>query len=169
MSQDRAVQDRNARYLTIALTAGAMMISVYFWMLYLSVKTPTGQRAEALKGQIVETLSRQDAAWNAGDIEGFMQDYWKSEDLRFASRGDVKRGWQVTFDGYMNRYPDKATMGELKFSDLEVQLLSARDALVFGRWELVRASDRPNGLFTLHMQKNDGRWLIMSDHTSSAP
>ena len=169
MSQDRAVQDRNARYLTIALTAGAMMISVYFWMLYLSVKTPTGQRAEALKGQIVETLSRQDAAWNAGDIEGFMQDYWKSEDLRFASRGDVKRGWQDTFDGYMNRYPDKATMGELRFTDLEVQILSARDALVFGRWELIRASDKPNGLFTLHMHKVDGRWQIMSDHTSSAP
>lgn len=160
--------DKNAQRLTIALTAGAMLISVYFWMLYLSVKTPKGERAEALKAQIIETLGRQDAAWNNGDIDAFMADYLKSDDLRFASGGNVKRGWQATIDGYKARYPDKAAMGRLAFTDLEISLTSATDALVFGRWELTREADTPGGLFTLHMRKVDGRWIIMSDHTSSA-
>lgn len=120
-----------------------------------------------IDSEIRTVLAKQDAAWNRGDIPVFMEDYWKSEDLRFASGGKINRGYQATLDGYLTRYPDKATMGTLAFTDLEIQAMSATDALVFGRWELERAEDKPGGLFTLHMRKIDGRWKIMSDHTSS--
>lgn len=118
--------------------------------------------------QISKTLTRQSKAWSAGDIDAFMQDYWKSDDLRFASGGTVKRGWQTTSDRYKTRYPDKATMGSLAFSDLEVEVLAPTHALVFGRWTLTRDGDAPTGLFTLHMEKQNGAWKIVSDHTSSA-
>ena len=88
--------------------------------------------------------------------------------MRFASGGNVNRGWQATIDGYKTRYPDKATMGTLSFTNLEIDVFSAQDAMVFGRWQLQRADDKPGGLFTLHMQNQDGRWIIVSDHTSSA-
>ena len=65
-------------------------------------------------------LEHQQAAWNSGDIAGFMQAYWKDDGLTFSSGGRVTRGWQSTFDGYKKRYPDQATMGQLTFSDLEV-------------------------------------------------
>ena len=121
----------------------------------------------AIKAEITSILSAQDAAWNAGDIDAFMQDYWKSEDLRFASAGNINRGWQATFDSYVKRYPDKATMGELSFSDLEIKVLSHEYVQVFGHWKLVREKDTPGGLFTLLFHKIDGKWLIVSDHTSS--
>lgn len=123
--------------------------------------------ARSEKRRIVDVLTRQSAAWSAGDIDAFMQDYWKSDDLRFASGGTVKRGWQTTSDRYKTRYPDKATMGTLAFTDLDVEVLSPQHALVFGRWTLTREGDAPTGLFTLHMEKQNGHWKIVSDHTSS--
>ena len=122
-----------------------------------------------IEADIRTTLTEQSAAWNSGDIEAFMQDYLKTDALRFASGGNVNRGWEVTLRRYQSRYPDRAAMGVLTFSDLEIEVVSAQDALVFGRWALQRDADRPNGLFTLHMKHIDGAWVIASDHTSSAP
>ena len=119
------------------------------------------------KNKIIQMLHAQDAAWNAGDVDGFMAHYLASEDLRFASGGKVKRGWQATSDGYKKRYPDKATMGKLAFNNLEVKILSHDYAQVFGRWELTRRHDKPGGLFTLLLNKVDEEWVIVSDHTSS--
>jgi len=124
--------------------------------------------AATIKTQIKETLARQDTAWNRGDIDGFMEDYIKDESLRFASGGNIRRGWQATIDRYKLNYPDKAAMGTLSFTDLEITVITAQDALVFGRWKLDRAEDTPNGLFTLHMREQGGNWVIASDHTSSA-
>lgn len=121
----------------------------------------------AIKEDIIQLLKVQDKAWNAGDIDKFMDDYWKSDDLRFASAGNVSRGWQATLDGYKERYPDKSAMGTLSFADLEIKVLSAEYAQVFGRWRLDRENDTPGGLFTLLMQNRDGKWMIVSDHTSS--
>lgn len=124
--------------------------------------------AASAEAEIRNVLAVQDAAWNSGDIDGFMEHYIKSEDLRFASGGNINRGWQATIDGYKNRYPDKTAMGTLSFTDLEVDVLSPDDALVFGHWKLTRAADMPSGLFTLHMKRVGGQWVIVSDHTSSA-
>jgi len=116
---------------------------------------------------IKDVIKGQAAAWNRGDIDGFMEDYLKSDDLRFASGGTIALGWETTKARYKARYPDKAAMGRLDFTDLEVTSLSKADALVFGRWTLIRESDAPSGLFTLHFKNVNGQWVIVSDHTSS--
>lgn len=118
---------------------------------------------------IVKTLQNQTKAWSKGDIDKFMTYYEETEDLRFASGDTVTRGWQTTLDRYKERYPDKAAMGALSFSDFEVEFISKTDALVFGRWTLSREQDAPTGLFSLHMKKFGRDWKIVSDHTSSAP
>jgi len=118
--------------------------------------------------EITDTLQTQARAWNNGNIDAFMQDYWRSDDLRFASGGNINTGWDATISGYKARYPDKAAMGQLDFTDLDVKLLSGSDALVFGHWRLTRENDSPSGLFTLHFKKINGDWKIVSDHTSSA-
>ena len=121
----------------------------------------------AVKTEITDMLHVQDEAWNAGNIDGFMAHYLRDEDLRFASGGNVNRGWQATIDGYKTRYPDKAAMGTLSFKDLEITVLSDEYAQVFGHWELERTHDKPGGLFTLLLRKTGGKWVIVSDHTSS--
>lgn len=108
--------------------------------------------------------------WNAGDIEGFMDGYVRGEGLRFASGNTVHRGWQATLDRYIATYgEDRESMGHLAFEDIEIDLLAPDAALVFGRYRLTRKGGESDGLFTLLLRRIEERWLIVADHTSSAP
>lgn len=118
--------------------------------------------------KILALLEAQDEAWNRGDIDGFMAGYWQSEDLRFASGGDVTRGYAGTLARYKARYSDRALMGTLKTTDHEIILLSPDAAVAHGRWQLTREKDTPGGLYTLVLRKSDGAWVIISDTTTSA-
>lgn len=116
--------------------------------------------------EIERTLREQDAAWNSGDIDGFMAGYWQSPHLTFSSGDTVTRGWTPTRDRYRAKYASPQLMGRLTFSELEITPLGRDHALVLGRWHLQR--DEPiGGIFSLVMRKNHGRWLIIHDHTSS--
>lgn len=124
--------------------------------------TSAGRRAHET---ITDILRRQAAAWNAGDIETFMQSYERSPRLTFSSGGKVTRGWQSTLDGYRKRYPTRESMGRLTFGDLEITELGDQAALVLGRWRLDR--EQPiGGTFTLVFTKKGDRWRIIHDHTS---
>ncbi len=148
-----------------------ILFGLVFSMALGACNAPNPEASAVDKAQIVSDithmLSVQDKAWNAGNIDGFMEYYWKNSDLRFASAGNVNRGWQATLDGYKKRYPDADAMGTLSFKNLEIKVLSHEYAQVFGRWELERANDNPGGLFTLLLQKQNDNWVIVSDHTSS--
>jgi beta-aspartyl-peptidase (threonine type) len=116
--------------------------------------------------EIGAVLQLQAEAWNAGQIDCFMEHYWKSDDLTFSAGGKTTRGWQNTLDGYRQRYPTIEKMGRLTFDQLKVQALGEEAALVLGRWHLARAEDELGGNFSLIVRKIDGRWLIVHDHTS---
>ena len=113
-------------------------------------------------------LDQQVRAWNAGNLAAFMEVYDKSEKTRFASGGDISLGWQTVYDRYQKKYGSGATMGALRFSDLEITLLAPDAALAFGRWHLKRELDESSGLFTLVFRKTSAGWRIVHDHTSSA-
>jgi ketosteroid isomerase-like protein len=116
--------------------------------------------------QIPRVIHEQAVAWNRGDIDAFMQPYWKSPDLTFSSARGVTRGWQTVYDGYKTRYPTRADMGTLTFSDLTVRELGPRAALVLGRWKIDRGAPI-GGVFSLVWRMIDGRWVIVHDHTSA--
>ncbi len=125
--------------------------------------------AEAEVRAIRDVLERQVAAWNAGDIEGFMEGYARTDSLRFASGGSVRYGWQTTLERYRTAYPNRDAMGRLSFEDLAIRVLSPRWATAFGRWHLQREGDydEAGGLFTLILEKRPEGWRILYDHTSS--
>ena len=123
---------------------------------------------DPIKLRVEQVLATQAKAWNHGDIEGFMDGYSKSPGLRFASGDDVTHGWQSTLDRYKTRYPDRAAMGVLSFTDLDTTVLSTDAAVVFGRWRLDTAQGEPHGLFTLLFRKEADAWRIVADHTSAA-
>ena len=115
---------------------------------------------------IVKILEDQRVAWNQGDINEFMQVYWKSDSLVFLGRNGPKYGWQNTLDNYKKSYPDKKTMGLLIFNIHEIRILSKGNAFVVGAWMLKRETDEPNGFFTLLLKKIKGEWKIVADHSS---
>lgn len=122
------------------------------------------------ENKIISTIEKamhaQELAWNKGDIEGFMSSYWNSDSLKFIGKNGITFGWQSTLDNYKKSYPDKATMGELTFSIVSVELLSENNCYVIGSWNLKRKKGDVGGFYTLLWKKIKGQWVIVSDHTS---
>jgi beta-aspartyl-peptidase (threonine type) len=126
------------------------------------------KQANEDKAAIQKVLDAQVAAWNKGDLKGFMVGYWNSPDLSFSSGKEKTRGWQATYERYQKRYQSEGQeMGKLSFSELEIEMLSPDSAYVRGRWQLVTSKDKPGGLFTLIFKKLPEGWRIVHDHTSS--
>jgi uncharacterized protein (TIGR02246 family) len=121
--------------------------------------------AEDAAGEIRAVLAQQAEAWNRGDIDAFMEHYWKSDELTFSSGGQTTRGWKSTKENYQRRYPTREKMGRLTFSQLEITPLGNEAALVLGRWRLER-EEPVGGNFSVVFRKIDGRWVIIHDHTS---
>ncbi|QEC76043.1 YybH family protein [Mucilaginibacter ginsenosidivorax] len=118
------------------------------------------------KQAIANLMYTQEKAWNRGDVEGFMQGYWKSDSLVFIGKTGPDYGWQTTLDHYKKRYPGKVAMGQLKFTLLQVKVLDATNAFVLGKWHLKRIKDELGGYYTLWFRKINGEWKIVCDHTS---
>lgn len=114
-------------------------------------------------------LQEQAAAWNSGDIDGFMSHYWKSPNLSFSSGGDTTYGWQATRDRFAERYPDAATMGELTFELDDARKIDDKAVLALGRWHLKRSAEGGGpvgGNFSLFLKRFATGWKIVHDHTS---
>jgi beta-aspartyl-peptidase (threonine type) len=127
-----------------------------------------GDALGSIETQIRRVLALQLEAWNAGDIDAFMEHYWKSDELTFSSGGQTTRSWRKTLERYKERYPTRAAMGETSFTNLEVTPLGAGAALVLGQWQLRREGETIGGNFTLVFRRIDGKWVIIHDHTSLA-
>jgi ketosteroid isomerase-like protein len=133
-----------------------------------STGASTEQRSDQFVVEIRAIIQAQQEAWNRGDIDGFMNGYARSKSTIFVSEDTVTRGWQTVCDRYKKKYSDRAKMGTLKFSNLEITPLGADSAVALGRWELKRAKDQPHGRFTLIFRKTADGWRIVHDHTSAA-
>ena len=117
--------------------------------------------------EIKNIMQKQQKCWNAGDIDCFMESYWKNDSLRFIGSKGINYGWQTTLDNYKKSYPDKATMGKLTFEFEEINVFTATDAYVLGKWHLERVEkENVGGYFSLIWKRIDGKWVIVSDHTS---
>jgi uncharacterized protein (TIGR02246 family) len=118
------------------------------------------------ESKIRQLLTRQTEAWNRGDIEAFMQTYWKSDSLLFVGKNGVTYGWTATIKNYQKNYPNAAAMGKLSFNLVSVKRLSADYFFVIGKWQLQRTIGDISGHFTLLIRKINGQWLIVTDHSS---
>jgi beta-aspartyl-peptidase (threonine type) len=123
---------------------------------------------DAAKDAVRKVLDAQVAAWNKGDLPGFMEGYWQSPELSFFSANTKTAGWQATLERYRKNYQEggKKEMGQLSFKDLTIDVLGKDHALVRGRFELRMQEKMPTGLFTLILKKLPVGWRIIHDHTS---
>ena len=130
---------------------------------------PQSNKQDAkIAADVRAVLDAQVAAWNRGDIEAFMDGYWRSPQTSFVSGDHVTRGWQTVLDHYKKSYDSREKMGTLAFSELEITPLGKDAANALGRWQLTRAKDTPHGYFTLLFRRTPQGWRIVQDHTSAA-
>lgn len=115
--------------------------------------------------KVLDLMKAQELAWNAGDLEGFMEPYVKSDSLTFVGSKGITYGWNNTLQRYKTSYPDKASMGMLSFTIVKAEQLSPECIYVLGKWSL-KKEKAASGHFTLIWKKSRGDWKIVSDHSS---
>ncbi len=149
--------------LSLGLAAAALAAGVAGCTNVSEVSDKEGEQAIANVRKVVED---QQAAWNRGDIEGFMDGYAREETTTFVSGDNVRRGWQTVLDRYKQTYDTREKMGTLEFSELEFKPVSPFYVLATGRWALANVPNDPHGRFTLLFRRTNAGWRIVHDHTS---
>lgn len=143
-----------------------IVIPIVLVSLFFSCNTMKKIPSAEAELEIKNVMKMQEEAWSDGDVHQFMEGYWKSENLSFVGRSGINKGWQTTLDNYIKGYPTKDAMGKLSFEILEMNRISNHAYHMIGRYTLVRKEDKPTGLFTLIWKYIEGKWVIVSDHTS---
>lgn len=133
-----------------------------------------GGSQEMVAAEVTEMLHRSAESWNAGDLEGFLDDYWRSDALTFSGGTGVTRGWEAVRERYLRSYwAPGAARDSLRFEGLEVMPLGEDHALALGRYVLYRLeggeAETGTGQFSLVLRRVDGLWRIIHDHTSATP
>lgn len=128
-------------------------------------KTDFELKFSEIQNEIQTIMDKQKVSWNVGDIEGFMKYYWQSKDFIFQSGNRRLQGWDELLSMYQNNYGGE-NMGELDFTDIEIQVLSDELAYVLGRWKVTTKESVKEGLFTLIFRKFNEGWRIIVDHSS---
>jgi beta-aspartyl-peptidase (threonine type) len=141
-------------------------LPLILWKAVAAARCPTGNQG-ADSAAIEQVLRYQEAAWNRGDTEAFLEGYWHSPKLTFSGSSGTARGWDAVRVRYKKNYPDRETMGQLDFSDLEFTFLGTDAALVLGHWHLARAKGDVSGVFSLVWRRFPEGWRIIHDHTTA--
>lgn len=113
-------------------------------------------------------LETSAAAWNAGDLAGFMASYAPDESVTFVGHRELLHGWDAIRANYASFFEPGATRDSLRFEDMEIRAISDRHAIGYARWVLYGRERAPlSGPFTLVVERRDDRWVILHDHSSS--
>jgi hypothetical protein len=116
--------------------------------------------------EVRNVLAKQNAAWNRGDVDAFMVGYWENDSLMFIGKSGITYGYKNTLANYKRNYPDTTAMGKLTFTLIRVKQLSRKYFHVTGKYYLTRTIGDASGHFTLMFRKINGKWVIISDHSS---
>jgi len=108
-------------------------------------------------------MAAQEAAWDRGDIPGFMEAY--SDTICFHSPQGNTCGKQLVTENYLRSYPTPEHMGDLYLGIHEVVPAGADHAWLSGTWALNRHADTLQGAFALLWAKQHEGWRIVRDHT----
>jgi beta-aspartyl-peptidase (threonine type) len=127
--------------------------------------------ADSVVRAVRAVLDCQVRDWNRGDLDGFLDGYWRSTRVVFQSGADRFDGWDAMRARYRDRYKAKGReMGTLTFEGVEVEVLGPDSAFARGTWRLEMSDgSKPHGLFTVILRKLPEGWRITHDHTSTAP
>jgi len=137
-----------------------LFLSVFFTASFLANAQSRDEKA------IHKVLDDQNAAWNRGDIDAFMKGYWESDSLMFVGKSGVTYGYNNTLKNYKKGYPDTAAMGKLTFTDIKFKKLSKKYYFIVGKWYLKRSIGDVSGHYNLLLEKINGQWVIIVDHSS---
>jgi ketosteroid isomerase-like protein len=144
------------------------LLSLAFVICSSCTRSQSPQTSAKAETDIGRVLEEQSTCWSRGDLECYMQGYWKSDSLLFVGSRGLTYGWQQTLDNYRRGYPDASAMGQLTFDLKEMRALAPETMLIVGKWHLKRdiAEGDLEGHFSVIFRKFPEGWKIIADHSS---
>lgn len=138
------------------------------WLFDSLTSTPAPPESDGQ--QIYEVLLKMLDRWNAHDLEGHLEVYWKSPELLVVIDSEQFNGWQQLHDSYVNGYPDRNSMGYINPARIQIKLLKPDMALALTWWSISFPGSKQKvvGNTTMNLQKLDDGWKIVASHTSTA-
>jgi hypothetical protein len=120
--------------------------------------------------QVYELVLKMLDRWNAHDIEGYLETYWKSPELLVVVDSEQFLGWRQLHDSYLNGYPIRTAMGFIQPDRIQVKLLTPNLALALTWWSVSFPSSKQAliGNSTMNLEKFADGWKIVASHTSIA-
>jgi ketosteroid isomerase-like protein len=118
---------------------------------------------------IVAVMEKSAADWNRGDLDAFATCYKNSPDILFMGK-TISRGYAQMVATYRKYYASRERMGQLGFSQLQVQPLDAHFATVTGHFHLEREKSgggNSDGYFLLVFEKTADGWKIVRDDSTT--
>ena len=115
------------------------------------------------KEDILSIMEAQQKSWSSGNIEEFMEGYWKSDSLKFYGANGITHGWKNTLERYKKGYPTKDHTGELNFKINAINKINNDAYYVMGEFFLKRNVGDANGIFMIIFKKINGEWKIIAD------
>src|SRR5438552_8709923 len=82
-------------------------VALFVVALLLTAAAPPNDPREEIR----DVIQAQQDAWNRGDIDAFLNGYWRSEETIFVSGDEISRGWQTVLERYRKKYSDREKMG----------------------------------------------------------
>lgn len=129
--------------------------------------TPVEMTQSNLDESVGALLDRGAAAWNRGDLDGFVSTYANEPTTSFISGGRVQAGFDWIRDHYAPRFEPGAARDSLRFQGLAVRALGKTHALATAHYVLFRGdSTTDTGIFTLVLRRDGRTWRMRHDHTS---
>lgn len=110
-------------------------------------------------------MEAQEIAWNKHDLEGFMQGYWQSDQLKFYGANGLTLGWKNTLANYKKNYPTKTESGMLNFVINDITKIEGDSYWVMGEYHLKRTIGNADGVFIIIFKKIGDKWKIVADMT----
>lgn len=121
-----------------------------------------------LRSDLDADLDSSAAAWNRGDLEGFLATYLARPTTTYIGSSGLVVGFDGIRDRYAPLFRGEARRDSLDFRDLQVRPLGDSTALAIGRYDLHRADSLTStGIFTLVLRRAGGDWMIVHDHSSA--
>jgi uncharacterized protein (TIGR02246 family) len=134
------------------------------------------RRRQEVSEAVKRVVAEQVAAWNRGDLPGFVSYY--APDCTYVSPSGLRKGTADLLGQYQRRYPTRAAMGTLAIEVEELRTIEGQDSSLFGdavpsdvhgvslvgRWTLSYPDKSPtSGRTVLVLQRRGDAWEIRED------
>jgi uncharacterized protein (TIGR02246 family) len=121
------------------------------------------------QAQIYAWMANVINRWNAHDIDGYMANFWQSENFVYILDGEEITGWGNLRAAYHAGYPDVSAMGTVDVQRTQVEMVTPDVALAIDWWTVRFPSNQSraeHGTTTFTMRKFDDGWKAVAFHSS---